>query len=332
MKGNIDKVIAAILNGTATEIERKAFNEWIQESKQNQKIFESLKKYLRTNDGEVQVINKDNVRNRIWVQAHKVKHTKSRLIHSSVYRVAAAFAFLLIFAFLFRGLYSPDNNEVCVAKKKTIEKKNPVGIKSQIHLPDGSIVYLNAESSIKFTEGFQDSVRWVKLTGEAFFDVHKNLDKPFIVQSGDVLTQALGTSFNINAYHDHSSIDVSLVTGKVKVHSLKDNSPSQSILLEPGRHVLFQNSKIVDKGLFEPAKVIGWKDGIIVFENADYHAVVKKLERWYGVTIENEGRQPTWNLNAKFDNSSLRHILDVLSHSEQFKYSLCRDTVKIIIK
>ncbi len=332
MNSNIDDVIAVILNGTASEYEQTFFNQWLKEDELNQEIFQNIKNFWQLEHKELDIINEDDVRNKIWTRAHTSKNAKSRSLLPLIYRVAAVIAFVFTFTFLIREYTIAPSKDVENVALKIIEKKNLAGVKSKIHLPDGSIVNLNAESSIKFNEGFKDSVRCVVLKGEAFFDVAKNPDKPFIVKSGDVITKALGTAFNINAYSENSTVNVSLIEGKVEVRSISKGRSANSIFLEPGQYVSFQKSNVIDKGLFDISNVISWKDGIIVFENANYHSVVKELERWFGVTFEFDGSEPHWNLDANFENASLEQILEVLSHSERFEYQLKEDTVKLKMK
>ncbi len=332
MKRNIDNLFAVILNGSATDDEQRLFNEWLKEDELNQETFENIKIYWQINNKELEIINEDDVKNKIWNRSHKSNHTKSRNLIPIIYRVAAVLVFVFTFTFLINEFSIIPKVNVGIVTSKTIEKKNLAGVKSTIHLPDGSIVNLNAESSIKFTEGFKDSVRWVILEGEAFFDVAKNKEKSFIVQSGGIITKALGTAFNINAYEEKSTIDVSLIEGKVEVHTIYEDNPDNSILLDAGQYVSFQNSSVIKSGKFDSKKVIGWKEGVILFENADYLTVIKKLERWYGVKFENEGEEPLWNLDAKFENASLEQILELLSHSEGFEYQLKEDNIKLKMK
>jgi len=331
MTSNIDNIIAVILNGSATDGEQRLFNEWLKEDELNQETFENIKIYWQINNKQLEIINEDDVKNKIWDRVHKSKPTNSRNLIPWIYRIAAVLAFVFTFTFLINEFSIDPNKNVDIVTAKTIEKKNLAGVKSTIHLPDGSIVNLNAESSIKFIEGFKDSVRWVELKGEAYFDVAKNTEKPFIVRSGDIVTTALGTAFNINAYEENSTIDISLIEGKVEVHSIQNKS-ANSILLDAGKYVSFQNSKVIDTGIFDNEKVLGWKNGVIRFENASYYAVVKKLERWYGVKFENEGMEPLWNLDANFKSASLEQILELLSHSEGFEYQLKEETVKLKMK
>ncbi len=329
MKENIDDVIVAILNGTASEQEQDVFSKWLEADVLNAGVFENIKKYWQLESKEVEIINIDDVRKNTWKKGHRISETKSQKISPFYYRVAAVLAFMLTFTFIAFEYSEHLGQDTPNAAFNIIEKNNLSGVKSTIHLPDGSIVNLNAESSIRFAEGLKDSVRWVELDGEAYFEVAHNKQKPFIVKSRNIYTTAIGTAFNVNAYPDRSSIEVSLVEGKVAVHAQQDENMLNKTFLEAGRQVAYMENKIVHNGSFDVSDVTGWKDGIIRFTDADYQTVTRQLERWYGVKFEHPDVEPKWNLDAKFINASLERVLDVIAHSEHVEYQLIEDTVKI---
>lgn len=332
MKGDIDKIILSVLNGTATESEEKFFTTWIQEDEVNQVTFNYIKNYWLSNQSEYEIINEDDVKDKIWARAHKSGKTNSRKIPLFVYRVAAVIVFALTFFFVIRIFLFYPTVDVDGKTLNVIEKKNLAGVKSKIHLPDGSIVHLNSESCIKFTEGFKDSIRWVELNGEAYFEVAKNPEKAFVVKSGNIITKALGTAFNINAFEDNPTIEISLIEGMVEVKSTYHLRSDRKTYLDSGQSITFYDNSPSKITSFNSEKVLGWKDGWILFENAKYHTVAKKLERWFGVTIELDGKEPEWHLDGKYKDASLERIMEVISDSEKFEYQLVGDTLKIKIK
>lgn len=332
MNGNIDEIILSILNGNATESEKKLFTAWIQKDEVNQDTFDYIKKHWLSNENDFEIINEDDVKDRIWTRAHKLGKKNSRKIFLVISRVAAVIAFVLAFSFLIKTFLFSPTTEVHNATLKVIEKKNLAGAKSKIHLPDGSIVNLNAESSIKFTEGFKDTVRWVDLSGEAYFNVAKNPEKTFVVKSRDIITKAVGTAFNINAYTENATVEISLAEGKVEIKSTYRSRNDQITYLEPGQSIKYKDNSPLEITSFNVEKVLGWKDGWILFENANYQTVTKKLERWFGVKIELDGIEPEWHLDGKYKDASLERIMEMISDSEKFEYQLLGDTLKIKIK
>lgn len=214
---------------------------------------------------------------------------------------------------------SPVKNEQ-VQNEEIIQRKNPAGIRTKITLPDGSHVWLNAESQLTYPAIFNRK-REVSLKGEAFFEVVRDTLRPFKVKTRLSEITVLGTSFNVNAYSNDVNESVSLMEGKVTV-SLMENDTSS--LLLPGEQIII-NPKI---GLsqnqhFDSLQVFGWTRGLLVFKNAGKEEIIDKLSRWYGVNIEIT-KQPssTWNVNGYFDNQSLEMVLDRLSFSKDFDYTI----------
>ncbi|WP_343303728.1 FecR family protein [Chitinophaga niabensis] len=153
----------------------------------------------------------------------------------------------------------------------------PRGGQYQIMLPDGTKVWLNAESSLYFPAEFTGKERNVKLTGEAYFEVAHNAQAPFIVSVADVNVEVLGTHFNVMAYTDEHAIKTSLFEGAVKI---KDN------LLRPGQQMQVYKDgrfKVVTDPFMEDA--IAWKDGMFVFNNDNLDNIMRRLSRWYDVEI-----------------------------------------------
>ncbi|SEM84964.1 FecR protein [Mucilaginibacter gossypiicola] len=165
----------------------------------------------------------------------------------------------------------------------TIE--TPKGGQYQVNLPDGSKVWLNAESSLRYPTNFSGAVRRVELNGEAYFEVAKNPAKPFKVVSNSQEVEVLGTHFNISSYPDDASVKTTLLEGSVKVLSTKLN---QSKLLKPG-----EQSNITDNSIHvqevDTDDVVAWKNGYFMFVDEDLKSIMSKLARWYNIDVEYTG-------------------------------------------
>jgi ferric-dicitrate binding protein FerR (iron transport regulator) len=212
-----------------------------------------------------------------------------------------------------------------------VEKFNPEGQKSKIFLPDGSIVWLNADSKISFPERF-DSVRLVSLEGEAYFEVSPNKSKPFVVKSDRVSTLALGTAFNISAFPDDDQVQVALTHGKVQV--TVEEQPENHIISPGNRLIYLKNTQDTRQSPFSITEVTGWKDGKLVFENASRAEVFKRLSRWYGVNFNYSGKSSSgqWNYNGFFENEYLENVLASISLIKEFDFEIDNKEVKIIYK
>lgn len=233
---------------------------------------------------------------------------------------AAIFLLLATFSVVLYKLNENPEKAKAIAYSEIV-KENQKGQRSKLQLPDGSIVWLNAESQVRYQENFSADIRMVELKGEAFFEVEKDTQRPFVVKSGPLITTALGTAFNVNAYDIQNGIEVSLVHGKVEV---KDADSDVKVILRPGEKAVGNSiSQEVKKLLFNYEEEISWKDGIIFFDNADIEEVAGKLERWYNVKFEIVSYPAEkWIYNGSFDNMSLFQVLERMSFTERFTYEI----------
>lgn len=194
----------------------------------------------------------------------------------------------------------------------------PRGGQYQVTLPDGSAVWLNAESSLRFPAQFSGDERRVSVTGEAYFEVAKNAAQPFLVEVGSATVKVLGTHFNINGYADEGSIKTTLLEGAVEVNSADRRTvlrPGQQARLQPNGDVALANAVDVDN-------VIAWKNGQFQFENADIETVGRQLSRWYDVEVA-YNRKITERFYFEMPrSSSLRDVLKVLELAGNLKFKL----------
>ncbi len=204
------------------------------------------------------------------------------------------------------------------------EMQNPKGQRTQIILPDSSIVYLGAMSKIRFAKKFASNIREVALEGEAFFEVTKNPKKPFIIHTGNISTQVLGTSFKIDAFAGQP-IKVLVSTGKVRVDRHINHQIQPIAMLLPGEMVTW-NENTAKKVLanVDVTEVTGWKDGKLHFDETKLADIAKILERWYNVNIEIANptlakRLIKVNLTT---NISIVKIMNILSVAGDFHYQI----------
>lgn len=166
----------------------------------------------------------------------------------------------------------------------------PKGGQYAIVLPDGSKVWLNAVSSLRFPTAFTGMERIVELTGEAYFEVAKNTEKPFIVLiAGETKVEVTGTQFNVNAYTNETAIKTTLLEGAVKV---KHASNEKDII--PGEQAIIgSNGEVSIAKNADTEDATAWKNGKFYFDNAPIETIMRQVERWYDVTIQYEGKITT---------------------------------------
>lgn len=158
------------------------------------------------------------------------------------------------------------------------------GNQYQILLPDGTKVWLNAASSLKYPEIFRGSERKVMLTGEAYFEVAKNKNMPFKVESNHQNVEVLGTHFNINSYMDDQTIKTTLIEGSIKV-----SNANYAKTLKPGEQSVINNfglGNILITNNIETEDEVAWKNGLFRFNNAGLKSILGQLERWYDIKID----------------------------------------------
>jgi len=191
----------------------------------------------------------------------------------------------------------------------TIE--TPKGGKYQITLPDGSKVWLNSVSSLRFPAIFNGEERNVELKGEAYFEVAKNKEKPFVVKTNDMNVIVTGTEFNVMAYSDENYSATTLVEGSVRV-----SSPNSDIVLKPGEQVVSNEGAKLKKSLADVELNIAWKNGLFQFNDSDMRTVMNQISRWYDVSIEYKGGVPEKHFGGYISRESkLSQVLKMLELS-----------------
>jgi ferric-dicitrate binding protein FerR (iron transport regulator) len=194
----------------------------------------------------------------------------------------------------------------------------PRGRQFRVVLPDGSCVWLNAASTLRYPTAFTGDRRTVELSGEAYFEITKDERKPFIVTARGMRVQVLGTAFNLMAYPDETAVNTTLVTGAVRV--VTDKS---SLVLDPD-----QQACLPDSGRFTVSKpnlkeVLAWKDGRFRFDGAKITAIMRQIARWYDVDIEYSGEIPSNEFNGSISRAEYaRKILDALERTGNVHFSL----------
>lgn len=194
----------------------------------------------------------------------------------------------------------------------------PKGGQYQLIFSDGSKVWLNAATSIKYPANFVGNERKVELTGEAYFEIAKNESMPFkVVVDGVSEVEVLGTHFNVNAYRDEKSLNTTLLEGKVKIKVL---ATGDTRIMSPGEQaeIRDRNKIIIDKNA-NTEQAIAWKNGVFHFTNADLNTVFRQLSRWYDVDVRFEGAVPHREFSGEIDrNLNLQQVMKLLEKNNVF--------------
>lgn len=313
-------LVAKYLSGDAGTAEKQAVETWAAVSQKNRKELAEAKTLFEKTDEYYQF--KSFNTNAAWEKIRQKTGSKTisiappkkqlKVSISTFYKYAAilVLAFLLGTAGYYFGLRNQLQNvysEVISAEKQVV---------NEYILPDGSVVTLNSNSKLQFPKKFKNNFREVTITGEAFFDVQPNPEKPFIINAGNAQIKVLGTSFNVSAYPENKTLEVVVETGTVQVVSTEklNTLETAEILLKPGEKGTFVNSLgTLEKGLNSDPNYLAWKTHNLVFENTPLNEVVHYLNKTYHTDIQLKGK----NLNnlvltAQFEKKPIEFILNVV--------------------
>lgn len=216
-----------------------------------------------------------------------------------------------------RIVYAPEK-EITSLRYNTINV--PYGKRFELSLSDGTLVYLNAGTSIKFPVGFVTGMdREVFITGEAYFDVAEDKDHPFIVNTESLAVEVLGTEFNVDAYQENDQQKIVLVEGSVKVH----NDRGENMLMSPNQMVVSTNGTM-KKSSVTASDFISWKEGYLTLKEASPEETVLLLERYYNIKIHTQGEEEI-NQNVGsgkiYLSEDVENVITTLSLLTNNKYS-----------
>lgn len=318
------------LNNSCTSQEVEEVFHWIKQ----QSFFNESKKLGRIDwqqfDEKESIVSDEKLENLLDKIHHKLNIEQPRTIQIKSNKIigwifkAAAILLIPVLTILFYTISENNRltNQITSVSVDSLEVIAPVGSRTVFELSDGSVVYLNYGSRIKYPQNFWGETRGVDLTGEAYFEVAHNPDKPFVVQAGSIDIKAVGTVFNVNAYPGNNDIATTLVDGKVLLEKqLVGSKTEQLSAMKPGQHVIY-NSKtgqlISDVG--DVNKYIAWKDGKMVFDNEPIEQVAQRLSRMFNVDIRVDDEVKQYKFTVTFIDEPLFQILELLSVATPINY------------
>ena len=214
-----------------------------------------------------------------------------------------------------------------------VTRETKSGEKLTLKLNDGSTIHINSNSKVRFPKAFTGSVREVHVEGQAFFDVQRDENRPFIVYSRGLITSVLGTSFVIMEDSATQQSQVAVLTGKVKVAMAEEPGAEESgaLYLDPMDAASFSvTGGTLEKIRVDYDDVFAWKDNVIAFQDATFDDVRKRLERWFGVEFQVKKKiKPIKEFTGKFNDQTLEEILIGLSFTYDFDFTI-NDSIVVI--
>ncbi len=301
----------AYISKTADTTTRQKVEQWVQSNDFDEKLFDEMKSIYKTTGNTVQqTVDLNAVKNKFFNAVDK-KATSS-FQWKSILKYAAVIIFIVTTSVFTYQKFSVENKQILV--------QTTFGEYKKIDLPDGSVAWLNASSSLRYSEA---APRKIYLEGEAFFEVAKDKEHPFVVSTKDQLNvKALGTSFNVKSYAETGFTETVLFTGKVEVSS--DKYFKDRILMLPKDKVTFskKTNKVVKSKVESMLSTIAWKEGKIEFKNKSFKDIAKDLSIQFNIKIDFKNEQIS---NSKFTGSfeksiPIDEILETLRLSKHFEY------------
>jgi ferric-dicitrate binding protein FerR (iron transport regulator) len=319
---NIEELIPSWFEGTLSPEEREKVEQWKAASEENRQIFADS---LRAWEGmeQLRLMKKYDPEKAIQQVNAKIEKQKRIRIIDIFQKVAAILVLPLIVATVWFALEKPQKTSEPFLAWHTLEI--PAGMRSEFYLPDSTKVYLNSKTILSYPFSFSDTIREVKLSGEAYFEVAENKEVPFIVNTGRINIEVTGTEFLATRYPHEELTEIVLVEGGINLFQGDYHTYKKDIIqLKPGEKALCLDSDkemAIDK--VNTNKYLAWKEGLLVFREDPMPEVVRRLNRWFNVDIQLEGPElKGWAYTATFEDESLAQELDLLKISAPIDYTI----------
>lgn len=310
-------ILYKFFEGTTSLEEEKDVRLWMEASADNRRAFFKERKLF---DGML-LLGDENI-----IRSGKKRFTINfSSLRTELIKIAAVVAITLGGSYI----YFQTSIEKELMAMQTILV--PAGQRINITLPDGTNVWLNARTSLKYPTMFSKKNRQVILDGEAYFDVARDEKKPFIVQTDKYNVEVLGTKFDVDAYAETGEFETTLMSGSVKVASVND--PAQELMLKPNNKVYLQDGKLLVTSVsdYNPYR---WKEGLICFKDATFTSIMKEFEKYYGLNIHVKNKEVgKFFYTGKFrQTDGIDYALRVLQKDIKFTYQRDDDNQIIYIK
>lgn len=309
---NIDKhILIRYFLGQSPEEEKEAIRQWLDNNPDNKQQF--VRERIRF---DASLIADEN-------EIHSVKRRRIHPYALTGLKIAASFLILLTSIYLYDS-YRMENLSTTFQSVRV-----PAGNRTNLILPDGTEVWLNANTSLRYPLAFTKANREVILDGEAYFDVVKN-EKPFIVKTDKYNVEVLGTTFDVEAYSKEPSFRTALFSGKVKLYN--ENNEENNIYLKPGQTAALQDGQLQVSSTRD-VNVYRWRDGLIYIEDKSFEEIMKLFEKYYNVQIVIRSHKvKSLGYKGKLRMSDgVNHGLRVLQNDFPFTYEQNEDTNTIYI-
>jgi ferric-dicitrate binding protein FerR (iron transport regulator) len=318
----IIQIITKYLAGSADNGEIINLGKWINDSEENKKYFEQLKNIWETTSKDYfpKNIKTDKALENVLQRISGRSHVRKLWFYWE--KIAAVLLIPLLFGSI---IWFNHGSKSVISSTQPVysEVYATFGTRTALKLIDGTLVWLNSGTSLRYPDKFVGKQRNVYLNGEASFEVANNASMPFNVQTSSLSIKATGTKFDVSDYSSDFKSEVILVSGKIFVNKLDTNGTNRLLSeLNPNQHLVFnRHTKTFSLNDEDTYKYIAWKEGKLVFRNEPMNEVVKKLSQVFNVDIELKGSAlQNYCYRATFQEESLNEILKLLKMSSPIDF------------
>lgn len=327
----IDDYIKDFLDGSLDAEGHAALRQWIKEAPENRTYFHDAVAVWKA--GGI-VSNADDFNVEKAISKFKKGNKSSNQINYYKYALrvsAVAIVFLLCGISSLFFLWQSEKTAVeAFEEYKEYVVEVPAGAKSKVTFPDGSVVWLNAGSKVKYDSNFAKESRNVALSGEGYFEVSKNEELPFVVNTGNLSVKVLGTKFNLKSYEEDSEVKVTLKEGAVRVGDfLADAAP---VVLEPNQRFTLRKADLaMQVDSVDASHIENWRNGAMTFDKVPLEEIAKELQRLYDipVRIEKESLKRIVYYSDFQENVTVEKVLEILSSGNKFRYEVKPELIRI---
>lgn len=333
MNEGIFDIIIKQFKGLTNKEEETLLINWLNENEENKRAFDEIND-IWTATAKPDKSNPFDSKKAFENVRRKIEFTKRKSVipfwkNANFYKIAAGIVLSFGLGFLVNKALTKKqliNSDVIT------EVTAPIGSKSKVVLPDGTNVWLNSSSTIHYSSNFNKTNREIKLEGEAFFDVHKNKNLPFIIQTNNALSvKVLGTAFNVKAYSSENYIETTLERGSLLVERIEGDKLYET-KLEPKQRATFNKAEKQMQISIEndPTIFSAWRNNKLIFRNESFESLVVKLERWYGVSIIIKDKEiRTYHFNGTIQNESITDVMNIIKYTLPINYTLAHNQIII---
>ncbi len=347
-----NNIIVRFLMNEASKEDIGHLENWISMDSDNKKYFEQIRDMWNSIELEKELDSKmiENDLRRILEQteqkekSNEIGRSNTRVLHYNwILKVAAVF--ILGFAvswFVFEGMNSIDNGQVAYNIIET-----PSGSNTTINLPDGSKIWLNADSRLRYPMKFSKDKREVFLDGEAFFEVAKDKSRQFLVKTSDITVKVFGTRFNVKSYPDENTVETTLVEGSISIINNSTNSKvaGKEIKMKANERIVLykeqenitpneipqrkienlpvRKAKLVLSKRIDTDRFTSWKDGQLIIKGEPMIKLAVKLERRYNVKIHFEDEEiKQYKFTGTIKNETIEQVMEAIKLASSVDYKI----------